>query len=433
MQTDTARDLPAASRHTRLAWYAYDLGNTTVEFAIPLYLTLWIVNDLGVPAWAYGVASAISSWAIGLSGPYIGVSADDRHMRRQWFVFSSLTSTVLLGSLAFLPHSGTAAIVALIAIAMAANYLFQLSSLIYNASLSGAASGSNVVTVSSVGLGLSFLGGMIGIGLIELLVSGRVIPGVSGRGVAIAPAALLYVVCAVPSMLTAGLWRYTSPEASLATAGLHRRIVRLWKEAGRERRADWFLGGFFFLNSAIMGLTLYLPLHVETVTDLEGRNLLLVFGGVVIASALGAGIVAFLRPTGPAVRRVILVGLVLLAVNTFVFSLMKSPPLVVVCSCLHGMFSGGLASTVRGAFAQTFRSDYQALAFGLYGAVQRVSQGLGAVLWPLVGAGVGSYASRLGVAAMGVLVLIAIPFFVRWRFLTVGTGPGSSVPLGEQA
>ena len=105
------------------------------------------------------------------------------------------------------------------------------------------------------------------------------------------------------------------------------------------------------------------------------------------------------------------------ALNCLAFSLVTQVPLVVLCSCLHGLFSGALAPTVRGAFAQTFRSDYQALAFGLFGAVQRLSQGLGAALWPLVGVGAGGYATRLGIAAMGVVAIIGVPFFTRWRLV----------------
>jgi len=81
------------------------------------------------------------------------------------------------------------------------------------------------------------------------------------------------------------------------------------------------------------------------------------------------------------------------------------------------MFSGALVPTVRGAFAQTFRSDYQALAFGLFGAVQRVSQGLGAALAPLASAAGGDGATTAGIAAMGVMALIGVPLIARWRLL----------------
>ena len=110
-----------------------------------------------------------------------------------------------------------------------------------------------------------------------------------------------------------------------------------------------------------------------------------------------------------------LVGLTLMGVNALAFSLMSWLPLVVLCASLHGLFSGALTPTIRGAYAETFRFDYQALAFGLYGAVQRVSQGLGALLSPLASAAAGGGATAAGVAAMGVLALIGVPLFMRWR------------------
>jgi MFS-type transporter involved in bile tolerance (Atg22 family) len=417
MHTVRARQDPVTGRRTRAAWYAFDLGNTTVEFAIPLYLTLWIVNDLGVPAWLFGLASAVSSWAIGLSGPYIGVSADEKHRRKQWFAGSMYSSAALLMLLAFLPRSRPAGVAIIVIAAMAANYLFQLCSLIYNASLTEAAAGANVVSVSATGLGLSFLGGAAGIGIVRLVTSGTIIPGVAGRSYAIAPAALIFVACAIPSLLTPGLWRQSPSTMPLQGKSRHDRIKDLWRVASRERHAGWFLAGYFALNSAIMGLTLYLPLHVDAVTHLGDTSLLLVFGAVVITSALGAGFVAWLRPTGAMVRKIILGGLVLLALNCLLFSVAVPLPLVVLCSCLHGLFSGALASTVRGAFAQTFMANYQALAFGLFGAVQRLSQGLGAVLAPLAGVSAGANQTRWGIGAMGVIAIIGIPFFSRWRLV----------------
>jgi len=415
MDTDHQTAARETAKRTRWAWYAYDFGNTSVEFAIPLYLTLWIVSDLGVSAWVFGLASAASSWAIGLSGPYIGVNADEKHRRRQWFMTSALLAAVLLASLGLLPRTGTPAVVGILVTAMVANYFFQLSSLIYNASMLSAASGANVVSVSSLGMGLSFLGGVAGVGIIELVISGRVIPGVSGRGYALLPAAAVFIACAIPSVFAKRLWQRKSDVVSIPTGRLHHRMKELWTESAREYRAGWFLAGYFALNSSIMGLTLYLPLHVQAVTGLEGTGLLAVFGTVVFTSAIGAGVVAFMRPETRMVRRIILVGLALLALNAFAFSLVSSLPLVILCSCLHGLFSGALVPTVRGAFAQTFRSDYQALAFGLFGAVQRVSQGLGAALAPLASAAGGHGATAAGIAAMGVLALIGVPLFSRWR------------------
>jgi MFS-type transporter involved in bile tolerance (Atg22 family) len=415
MHAGPARDARTAGKKTRLAWYAFDLGNTAVEFAIPLYLTIWIVSDLGVAAWVFGLASALSSWAIGLSGPYIGVHADETQTRRAWFTISVLASTVLFSALCFLPSTGTPALVAILGVAMAASYLFQLSSLIYNASMLRAAGGANVVSVSSLGLGLSFLGGLVGVGIIELVTSGRIIPGVSGRQYALVPAAVIFVACAIPSFLNDGLWQSKSSAVTITREKMHRRIWELWRESSKHHRVGWFLAGYFALNSSMMGLTLYLPLYVKSVTDLEGTSLLMAFGVVVLASAAGAGIVSVLRPTGLMVRRIVLVGLTLLAVNALVFSVVSALPLVIMCACLHGLFSGALAPTVRGAFALTFTVEYQALAFGLFGAVQRVSQGLGAALWPIAGMAGKEKAASWGIAAMGVLALIGVPLFSRSR------------------
>jgi MFS-type transporter involved in bile tolerance (Atg22 family) len=424
VHTPPQSDEGGAGRRTRLAWYAYDLGNTSVEFAIPLYLTTWIVSDLGVPAWLFGIASAASSWAIGLSGPYIGVRADETQTRKQWFVMSALVATVLLCCLGFLPRGGWAAPAGVLIVAMAANYFFQLSSLIYNASMLQAASGANVVSVSSLGMALSFFGGLAGVGIIEAVISGHVIPGFTDRGYAVLPAALIFFACAIPSIRSTRLWQKKSDHAVPPAGKLHQRLRTLWKEAGHEYKAGWFLAGYFMLNTAVMGMTMYLPLHVQAVTGVEGFRLLVIFGLVVITSAMGAGGIAVLRPNGPMVRRLVLWGLFLLGVNSLAFSLVSSVAPVVICCCLHGLLSGALVPMVRGAFARAWPAEYQALAFGLYGAVQRVSQGLGAALWPIASTLGADSKTAAGVAAMGVLAFVGLPLFARWK-------PGESMISGD--
>ena len=439
MPADDALSLPeqpeTSARRTRWAWYSYDFGNTAIEFAIPLYLTVWIVSDLGIKAWVFGLASALSSWAIGLSGPYIGVSADERRTRRLWFTVAMVVATLLLGSISLLPHAGSADFVVILVVAVLGNYAFQLTSLIYNASMVNAAEGDNIVSLSSRGMALSFLGGAVGVGIMELVISGRLIPGVSGRGYAMLPAASVFLVCSLPGIFTPKLWQKKTDIVQRPPGHLHHRMLELWRESSREYRAGWFLAGYFALNSSVMGLTLYLPLHIKNITGFEGLKLLAVFAVVVPMSAVGAVAVAKMRPDRLLARRIILVGLTLLGLNALVFSLMTRLPFVVLCASLHGLFSGSLTPTIRGAYAETFRSEYQALAFGLYGAVQRVSQGLGALLSPLAAAATGSGATSAGIAAMGVLALLGVPLFSRWR-LGAGTAadpgpvPGAAAVAG---
>ena len=207
----------------------------------------------------------------------------------------------------------------------------------------------------------------------------------------------------------------------------------LWRESAREFKAGWFLAGYFMLNSSVMGLTIYLPLHVHNVTGLDGTRLLAIFALVVVMSAVGSGVVAYLKPDAQLVRRIVLVGLTILGLNAAVFSVVSALPLVVICTSLHGLLSGALVPTVRGAFAQTFHSDYQALAFGLFGAVQRTSQGLGAALSPLAEAAGGDTATSMGILSMGVLALIGVPLFSRWRLGKDYSQPEAAPPSEKSA
>jgi len=73
-------------RLDRASWYLYDFGNTAIEFTIALHLTQWFIIDLGQPSVLFGVYFACSSWLVGVTSPYLGMVADQRHQRRSWFV-----------------------------------------------------------------------------------------------------------------------------------------------------------------------------------------------------------------------------------------------------------------------------------------------------------------------------------------------------------
>ena len=400
---------------TRAAWYSADLGYMAVEFAIPLYLTPWMVTQLGVPATIFGLASALSSWAVALSGPYIGVRADERLTRRRWYGGSAFFAAVLLALLYFLPHGTSSAVVGLVIIAVVANYFFQLAGFIYNASMLEAAGGANIVSVSSIGMGIAYIGGVVGILVIKLVVSDTVLHGGNTEGFALSLAALLFLISVIPGVLARGLWQNQGRRPREREGRRLRRILALWQQASREHDAGWLLAGYFAMNSAIMGFTLYLPLHLQLTTDFSSSARTLILGGAVLSAGIGAGLTALLKPSMKTVRTIFLVGLSLWALNAFGFGLATQPRLIVGLACLHGLLSGPLISSVRGVFAKTFGAEYQALAFGLFGATSRFSLGLGAALWPLASAAMhGPRSTSLGLATMGVVAAIGVPLMWKW-------------------
>jgi MFS-type transporter involved in bile tolerance (Atg22 family) len=389
-----------------------------VEFAVPLYLTPWVVAQLNVPATIFGVALAVSSWTVALTGPYIGVRADERLTRRRWYGASAFAAAILMSAVPFLPHGSTGPLVALVLVAMVANYFFQLAGFVYNASMLEAAGGTNIVRVSSIGMGMSYIGGVVGILIIKLVLSDKVLHGGSSEALALALAALLFLLCSIPGVAARGLWQSRSRgghEPAPPAGDTLTRIVSLWRQASREHDAGWLLAGYFAMNSAITGFTLYLPLHLELTTTFSSDERTLILGGAVLAAGLGAGLTALFKPQARAVRIVFIVGLGLWTVNAVGLGLATLPILIIALTCLHGLLSGPLIAAVRGVTAKTFGPDYQALAFGLFGAVSRLSLGLGAALWPLASSAMhGPRATSLGLISMGVIAAVGIPLMWRW-------------------
>ena len=97
------------------------------------------------------------------------------------------------------------------------------------------------------------------------------------------------------------------------------------------------------------------------------------------------------------------------ALNAFVFSLVSSLPLVVSVPVCTDSSRAPWSPTVRGAFAQTFRSDYQAPGLRPIrgGAACLAGPGRSPLADRQI-AGEGG-ASTVGIAAMGILALIGVP------------------------
>lgn len=404
----------------RLAWYSYDFGNTAVELVIALYLAQWVVVDLGYSATSFGLVFGFSTLAAALSAPYLGDRVDRHGQQWEWLVGLSLLAAAFVASLTWL---GSARPILLFGVLVLGNYFFNLSAIVYNSTLKRVAQGTNVLSVSASGVGLSYLGGLLALAGIEALVSGKLGGSFRGRSSAYAPAAFFFLLFAGPTvLLVKHLARRASPEDQRPRESW---LARPWRRVLRRPDVGRLLLAYFVYNAAMYGFALYFPLFLRQGLGLDGSRLSAVWAAAVLCIAAGAYLGGRVATSVWITDRALVLSLGLWSVAVAVLAVSAPSPLAYGVIALQALAAGSVIALTRGLLAGETGDSVQGAAFGLMGLAQRLSAGAGAMIWPWLSAQTVQQSSGVRVAMAGMAVLAAATVPILWGHrLTGRLAPG---------
>ncbi|RLB06671.1 MAG: MFS transporter [Deltaproteobacteria bacterium] len=272
-----------------ISWALYDFANTIFSAnVISIYFPLWLTQELGGEQIHYSLAISASMLAVAFTMPLLGILSDRWGRRKPLLFLFTLACAFATGGL------GTLADLSLALLCFAlANYAYQGGLVFYNALLPGVSSEGELGRVSGLGVGLGYLGAILGVVMVTPFVSGRLwgwdVPFLTERGNAASflPTALLFLLFSLPIFLWVkepaeeGIWREKRVWKALLQIKAHPQILR------------FLVARFFYLdgiNTAIVFMSVYLVNVVGFSGKGEVQDFFIVSTTFAILGGIGWGV-----------------------------------------------------------------------------------------------------------------------------------------------
>lgn len=398
---EPARNAPGRILSARvLAWAMYDLGNTIFSMnVVTLYLALWVVNHQGGSDSTWGYANSLSMLLVFLTAPLLGAMSDRVGKRLPFLLASTL---LCVGATVFLGSGGLAVTLALFVFA---NFFFQAGLIFYDATLPLVSTAENRGRVGGLGIGIGYLGSLIGVA------AGLTLLDRIGFPALFRITAALFLLFALPIFLFVREPQpRAQPRATLREAV--RQIGDTFRNTGQYPGLRRFLLGRVFYTDAANTLIIFMGVFVTNEIGFSERGAQLVSLSAILGAIVGGLAMGFVvDQIGP--RRALNMVLVL-------WMVVLSAAVVIAIADLPGSLFWGVAALAGAALGGTWAADrpYMLLLsppdrlgefYGLYSMVGRFAAVVGPALWALI-------ADTLGwgrpAAVAGLLVMVIIAFFI---------------------
>lgn len=275
-----------------VSWALYDLAYSTFSFLLLIrFLPTWIINDLDRPDWYLSVTQFVVVLLVLVAMPLAGTLADQLGRRKPFLVAFTVAASAAAVVLGLLPSDGS--VLGLLVAGGFAALFGQLAFAQYDPLLADVAPLESRGRVSGLAVSLGFVGVIFG-----LVVVAQLIVGDGDKQRAFIPAAILFVVFALPAFLFVrdaghGVGARDAVSVRRAFAEVGR---SLWA-VHRHRSAFQFLAGRFLYSDAIATLTAFLAVYMTRLGGFSEGDKNVVIGIGVVTAALGA------LAAGPLVER----------------------------------------------------------------------------------------------------------------------------------
>lgn len=366
-------------------WLSYDFANTIFSMNIlTMYFAQWIIIDLGYPDIYYSTAYSISMIAVALTLPILGHRSDLLSNRKRYlvfFAFGCIAVTTFLGVSVFaISDIAVLAMLALVCVA-AANYFYEGSLVFYNALLPSVSNKSNVGTISGLGVGLGYVGAIVGLLLIQPIVDGAIPWIPAGRQSAFLPTAMLFLLFFIPTVLFLKDKKATRPVQSESIS-----LRRLWKDLRDARKypgAFRFLIADFLFEDAIATLIIFMAVYAEKVMGFPDNikvTLFIVSTTSAVVGSILSGRISDRIGHYRTLKAVICCWVLLL----MAVALTTSKPMYWVLGSIFGILLGSTWTISRPLLNQLVPERKLGLFYGLYSLSGKAAAVLGPILWGLV-------------------------------------------------
>jgi UMF1 family MFS transporter len=290
--------VPRFDSRPALAWALYDFAYSAFSFLLLVrFFPTWVIDDLDRPDWYVTVTQFVVVVIVLAAMPLAGAFADQYGARKPLLIAFTLAAAVFAAVMGVVPVDDSVTLV--LVLAGLGAIAGQLALAQYDPLLADVAPAPVRGRVSSWAVGMGFVGIIF-----ALLVVAELIVGEGDKQRAFIPAAIVYVVFALPAFLL------VRESARTAVARKRETLGRAWSQFGQSfhqvrgyPRVFRFLGARFLYSDAIVTLNAFLAVYMTRLGGFSESEKNLALGVVVVAAGIGAlaagRLVERLGPKGP--------------------------------------------------------------------------------------------------------------------------------------
>ncbi len=366
-----------------VGWSLYDLANTIYSMNIvSLYLKRYIVEDLGKDDRWFDVPFSISMVFAAVLLPALGAMSDHAAKKKLFVFLFTLTCCLAVGGMALVPAG---AVLLLVALFMLANFSYEAAQPFYNALLYSVAEGARARFVSGFGVGLGYVGSVLGMILVLPFVTGDLfgltIPLIdaSGKTGAFIPTALLFLVFSLPLFF----WVRERPAIKSGGAGLVKAYGEVWDGVRQTKKYPGvlrYLIADYFFEDAVTTVIINIGLYCSIVLGLEDSQITLFLIISTITAVIGSFVIG--RIAEHVSLKTLMAAIVwgwIVALLIFVST--DAMPVIWVLGSVVGIVLGGLWTVSRPLLAELVPRDELGRFFGLFSLSGRAAAVIGPLVW----------------------------------------------------
>lgn len=364
-----------ARKLTIFSWAIYDFANTIFSMnIISLYFALWVTVDMQGADISYSLALSISMFLAAIASPILGAMSDQLKRRMPFLILFAVSCCIFTALIGFVHQL----IVGLLLFA-AANFCYQVAEVFYNSLLPQVADEASIGKISGYGVGLGYLGTIVGLVLVSPFVLKY------GRQAAFIPTAGYFLLFALPCFIVV--------KDSKQIIRTKFKLLRSFQQAFSQIKTTlihikhysnlfiFFVGAFIAFN-AIITAYIFMSVYIKKVIGMADQELMVFYVICSIFAIIGSVIAGFLSDKIGA-RKTLLGTLLLWCIALFLAIISFNDVTFWLVGLLAGISLGSTWTSARALLIRLAPEEMIGEMFGFYGLIGRSASILGPLVWGL--------------------------------------------------
>lgn len=396
------------------SWAFYDFANSpfttlVITFVYATFFTEVIAADpiAGTTLWGRGIT--ITAIVVALCSPILGALADRGGYRKRFLLIS--TGVAVTGTAALFPVLPGQVMTAL-AIVVIANIAYEFGTVFYNAFLPDIAPSDKIGTVSGIGWGLGYIGGLLALAAALLMLIQPDTPWfgfstVDGENVRATTflVAVWFVVFSIPIFLWVPEDRSRVSKRGRVVRETTTQLIGTFREIRRHRQTARFLIARLVYNDGLVTIFAFGGIYAAGTFGFTLEEVLVLGVVINLAAGLGAILMGYLDDLIGA-KRTIIISLVGLMLATIIALSTVSQAWFWIAGVLIGIFAGPNQSASRSLMGRFVPHELENEFFGFFAFSGKLTAFIGPLLLSEITDITGS--QRMGISVVLVLFVVGL-------------------------